>query len=141
VFLLDTDHITILEDQVQPQFGRLRQRMAHHPATDFFFPVVSFHEQVVGAHAYLNRARTPNDLVDGYRILEKIRRFFAGTQVLQFEAADATTLTQLRTQRIRIGQMDLRIASMALTRQMTVLTRNLRDYRQVPGLNAEDWTV
>ena len=49
--------------------------------------------------------------------------------------------TALRPQRIRVGTMDLRIASIALSRGLTVLTRNLRDFRRVPGLLAEDWTV
>ena len=30
---------------------------------------------------------------------------------------------------------------MGLSRNMTVLTRNLLDFNQVPGLAAEDWTA
>jgi len=29
----------------------------------------------------------------------------------------------------------------ALTKGMTVLTRNTTDFRRVPGVKAEDWTV
>ncbi|ETX07465.1 MAG: hypothetical protein ETSY2_11025 [Candidatus Entotheonella gemina] len=36
--------------------------------------------------------------------------------------------------------MDLRIASIALSRNMTVLSRNLVDFMRVPGLRVEDWT-
>ncbi len=36
--------------------------------------------------------------------------------------------------------MDLRIASIALSHDMTVLTRNVRDFEQVPDLRIEDWT-
>jgi tRNA(fMet)-specific endonuclease VapC len=46
----------------------------------------------------------------------------------------------LRRQRVRIGTVDLRIASIALARGFTVLTRNLVDFERVPGLAAEDWT-
>jgi predicted nucleic acid-binding protein len=37
--------------------------------------------------------------------------------------------------------MDLRIASVALVSNATLLTRNLRDFRHVPDLAVEDWTV
>jgi tRNA(fMet)-specific endonuclease VapC len=37
--------------------------------------------------------------------------------------------------------MDLRIASIAIANQMTLLTRNRVDFERVPGLMFEDWTV
>ena len=66
---------------------------------------------------------------------------FAEAQVLPFDEAAATVFTSLRAQRIRISTMDLRIASIALSRDMAVLTRNLSDFRKVPGLKVADWTV
>ena len=35
--------------------------------------------------------------------------------------------------------MDLRIASIALTHDATLLSRNLRDFTKIPGLRVEDW--
>ena len=40
---------------------------------------------------------------------------------------------------MRIGTQDLRIASVALSIDAVVLSRNLRDFRQVPGLRVENW--
>ena len=41
--------------------------------------------------------------------------------------------------RIRIGTQDLKIASVAIVRQALLLTSNLRDFQQVPGLALADW--
>lgn len=62
-------------------------------------------------------------------------------QVLPFDAAAAAEFASLRARKVRIGTMDLRIAAIAVTRNLTVLTRNSRDFTQVPGLKVEDWTV
>jgi tRNA(fMet)-specific endonuclease VapC len=37
--------------------------------------------------------------------------------------------------------MDLKIAAIALANDATLLTRNLSDFRKIPGLRIEDWTV
>lgn len=35
--------------------------------------------------------------------------------------------------------MDLKIASIALTQDALLVTANLRDFEQVPGLRVENW--
>jgi tRNA(fMet)-specific endonuclease VapC len=35
--------------------------------------------------------------------------------------------------------MDLKIASIALASDATLLTRNATDFRRIPGLRVEDW--
>ena len=141
MFLLDTDHIIILQDQEQPAFGKLGQRMAKHSAAVFFCSVVSFHEQLLGANAYVNRARAALGIVDGYDLFLQLLAFYVAVQVTPFDAAAAAMFGSLRTQKVRISTMDLRIAATALSRQLTVLTRNLRDFDKVPGLLVADWTT
>lgn len=65
---------------------------------------------------------------------------FAEAQILPFDDAAADIFNELRKEGVRIGTMDLRIASIALSRNMTVLSRNLVDFMRVPGLRVEDWT-
>ena len=40
-----------------------------------------------------------------------------------------------------VGSMDLLIAAHALSLEATLVTHNLREFRQVPGLTVEDWTI
>jgi len=40
-----------------------------------------------------------------------------------------------------LGSRHLKIAAVALTNDLTVLSRNRRDFGQVPGLKVDDWSV
>jgi tRNA(fMet)-specific endonuclease VapC len=61
--------------------------------------------------------------------------------VLAFDEAAAVIFQRLRRTRLRIGTMDLKIAAIVLSRDTTLLSRNLADFRQVPGLRVEEWTA
>jgi tRNA(fMet)-specific endonuclease VapC len=140
-YLFDTDHITILQRETGDAFTRVRARLAQSPPPALAFPIISLHEQVIGCHTYINQARTPEALVRGYAMLATVLRTFAHVPVLSFDAASAAVYDALLTQRVRVRTMDLRIAAIALAQGVVVVTRNTRDFRQVPGLQSEDWTA
>ena len=48
---------------------------------------------------------------------------------------------QLKSQKLNVPGNDLRIAAIALEHGGTLVSRNLRDFRRVPGLSVEDWSV
>jgi tRNA(fMet)-specific endonuclease VapC len=141
MFLLDTDHIGIIQRRTQPEHGKLWERISKHPPLAFYVPIISFHEQILGWNAYLNRARGATGIVRAYAMFEQILTDFAAAQVLPFDDAAAARFDSLRSRRVRIATMDLRIAAIALARDLTLLTRNLADFRQVPTLRVEDWTA
>lgn len=140
-YLLDTDHLSILQRKSGPDYSRLSTWMAQHAALDFACCVVSLHEQVVGAHAFLNQAKNSAGLIRGYELLERLPRDYQAFALLPFDAASAGIYDGLVAQNLRIGTMDLRLAAIALSGNLTVLTRNLRDFSRVPGLNIEDRTA
>jgi tRNA(fMet)-specific endonuclease VapC len=115
--------------------------MAQHPRTEIAVSIVSLHEQVLGCHAYLQHARTTREVVHGYSLLAQVLEHFTIAPVLPFDEPAATVFAALVAQRVRVRPMDLRIAATALARGLVVLTRNARDFGQVPGLQIEDWTV
>lgn len=139
VYLLDTDHIAILQRQPEPAYSALTRRMDEHPVERFFISVASFHEQAVGCHGYLNRQRREDDIIRGYSMFLQLLSTFATYTVLPYDKAAAGAFRRIRN--IQIGTMDLRIAATALSRDFTVLSRNTVHFGRVPGLRVEDWTV
>jgi tRNA(fMet)-specific endonuclease VapC len=79
-------------------------------------------------------------LIRGYTLLLEILQGFQSAPVLPFDSASAAVFDGLRAQGIRVATMDLRIAAVALSRGVVLLTRNIADFGRVPGLVSEDWT-
>jgi tRNA(fMet)-specific endonuclease VapC len=136
--LLDTDHLSVLEWQEQPACDRLLERLDRLTPDDIATSIVSFHEQAQGALAYLKRARQPDQVVSAYVKLERIWRWFLKMNVVSYSVEAQGRFAELKPKCARVKTMDLRIASIALVTDSTLLSRNLRDFRQVPGLVVED---
>src|SRR5262245_56829245 len=138
-YVLETDLLSILQRKQQPEFDRLSARLDEHPNEPICTTIVNFQEQVLGRAAYLNRARKPADVLKAYRDLLMIESYYRDFEILPFDAAAQGRFEQFRREHVRIPTMDLRIACICLAHGATLLTRNLRDFRQVPGLVTEDW--
>ena len=139
-FLLDTDHVTIIQDGAGIEFENLDNRLAAQLGSDLAFSIVSFHEQSLGAHTYINRAINSAGLIRGYELMDQVAQTFTLLPVLPFNSDAALIFERLRTQRLRIKVMDLRIAAIALSRDLTLLTRNTSDFGKINDLRTEDWT-
>lgn len=138
--ILDTDHMTILQQDETPSAQRLRERLARlteTPATT----IVTFEEQTRGWLVFIKRANSGTRRVEAYRRFQEHLNFYRIIPVLPFDEAADAEYQRLERLRLRIGSMDLRIAAIALARGATLLSRNLSDFRAVPGLDVEDWTV
>ncbi len=53
-YLFDTDHISFLQRRYGLEFANILSHIAQHPSTDFALSIVSFHEQVLGAHNFMD---------------------------------------------------------------------------------------
>lgn len=140
MYVLDTDHASIIQRRSEPEFSRRDRRMRARPLSDFYFTIVTFHEFVMGANLYISKAKDEVGLTLGYRLMDEILAQFKPAQVLSFDGPSATTYRDLRNQKIRVGKMDLRIGAIVLSHNMTLLTRNASDFEQIPNLLVEDWT-
>ncbi len=140
-YLFDTDHISLLQRRSGLEYATLVARISPYPPSDLAFSVVSLQEQALGANAYINRATTKAEIIRGYNLLHEIFESFLEATVLPFDMEAATIFEELRQAQVRIGTMDLRIASIALSKGLVLLTRNTSDFSKVPGLVMKDWTL
>jgi len=75
---------------------------------------------------------------------QRLKMFLAGpVQVLEFGEQDARYAGEIRNTLKRagkpIGTYDLLIAGQALSRKLTLVTANAREFGRVKGLDWEDW--
>jgi tRNA(fMet)-specific endonuclease VapC len=138
--ILDSDVLSILQRRSEPECIRLENRLGEISSADVFTTIVTFQEQMRGWLAVLHKARTDRPLLLAYIELQSMLRDFCHLSILPFDADALSVFKVLRRRRIRIGTMDLRIASIALATRSTLVSRNLRDFQQVPDLRVEDWT-
>ena len=139
-YILDTDCVTLFQNDHPVLVARVN---ANRP--DVAVTIITVEEQIRGRFNVIRRTSQASQLEllkAAYRNLEKTLEFFCRIKLLNFSDDAAAIYTDLRRQKIRIGTQDLRIASIALAAEGGVLiTRNRRDFSQVPGLAFEDWTV
>jgi tRNA(fMet)-specific endonuclease VapC len=139
MILLDTDHLSLLQDREAPGSLALQARLASYPPDEVVTTVITMEEQMRGWLALIHRITDTQRQVAYYERLLGLVAFFAEWEVLPFDQRAAVTFERLRQQRVRIGTMELKIAAMALGHNALVLSGNLRDFQQVPGLDVEDW--
>jgi tRNA(fMet)-specific endonuclease VapC len=138
MFVLDTDILTLL-------FAgnpRVLSRRDTVPTADVATTVVSRIQSLQGRFQFVLKAATGEDLLRAQSLLDGTIRSLALVEtVLIIDAAAAAEFDRLRENRRlrKIGRADLLIASITLANRATLVTRNLRDFRQVPGLQVENW--
>jgi tRNA(fMet)-specific endonuclease VapC len=92
----------------------------------------------------IQKAIKANDIPKIDRNYQKLRltvTALAQYQILDFTESAQFEYQRLRQQKVKIGSQDLRIAAIALSVGATVVTRNQRDFGQVPALQIEDWSI
>jgi tRNA(fMet)-specific endonuclease VapC len=135
-FVFDTDHLTLLEHGHPP----LLARMSQFPPLSVAISAITAEEALRGRLAYLARPLVGAARVRGYALLVGTIQLINQLPLLPFDDASEHRYQHLRSLRLGIGTQDLRIAAVTLVNQLTLLTRNGRDFNQVPGLMLDDWS-
>jgi tRNA(fMet)-specific endonuclease VapC len=139
MIILDTDHINILRQPEHSQYVGLTAKMSRSADSIFAVTVVSVEEQLRGWLAAIHRTRKPHGQILYYTRLIGTVRYYGRWRILPFDEPAADQFQELRAKRVRIGTMDLKIASIALTVDALILSANLRDFERVPQLRVENW--
>jgi tRNA(fMet)-specific endonuclease VapC len=139
MIILDTDHVSILQHADSDFAATLQERLTNTSDHVIATTAITLEEQSRSWLSLINRYTDVRRQVAYYDRFVATFRFFAKWRVVSFDDTAAVRFQDLRLQRIRIGSTDLKIAAICLANQATLLSRNLADFRQVPGLQIEDW--
>ena len=138
MLVLDTDHVTEYQRGKSVAAQRLKQRLdsAMEP---YSTTIITVEENMRGWMAAIRRTNDPRVQIDGYTRFQRLFNFYATWNILEWDAAAVNVYESLRTAGVRVGAMDMKIASIALANNATLLTRNTNDFNRIPGLIIEDW--
>jgi tRNA(fMet)-specific endonuclease VapC len=134
---LDTDTLTLLFRHHPRVLERMQQANE-----DLAVTIISRIEILRGRFDSLLKAADGAELQRGQQRLAEAERDLARIPMMLPVNADAAQVfDHLREKKKlkKIGRADLLIASIALAQRATLVTRNLKDFRQAPGLPVENW--
>jgi tRNA(fMet)-specific endonuclease VapC len=136
--VLDTDHLSVIADERHSQHVYLKERLESVHGS-VACTVVSLEEGLRGWMAVIGRTRDVSKQIGAYARLTDFIQFMNEWRILPFDEKAASQFLELRKQRVRIGTMDLKIASICLVHQAILITANRQDFSQVANLRCESW--
>jgi tRNA(fMet)-specific endonuclease VapC len=130
-YLLDT---SVCVELIRGRNERLVKRFVQRPTNDFALSVISLAELQYGAEKSGRPAHQR----------EKLQKFLTPLTIVDFDCDASEAYGRIRmhleSAGTPIGALDTLIAAQAVSRDLVLLTRNLKEFRRVPELRAEDWT-
>ncbi len=140
MIILDTDCLSLFDREKSLESSILRNRLSRFSPEDVFTTIITFEEQMRGWLTYLSKCRNIEEQIFAYERLNQFLDNFRKIVVVPFDEKAADVFQQLKSQKIRVGTMDLKIAAIAISNSAILISRNLSDYEQIPNLTVHDWT-
>jgi tRNA(fMet)-specific endonuclease VapC len=137
LYVLDTDCLSLW------QYGHpeISSRIAAISPDELAITVITVQEQLDGWHSRLSRVSNNEQLSNLYQRLSTTVAFLARLRILPYSESAIAYYEDLVKQKLNVGKMDLRIASIVLDFGATLITRNSRDFSRISGVVVEDWTI
>lgn len=140
MYILDTDHLSLIQRNGQ-EGKRILAKLSETENSTIAVTVITYEEQVRGRLNLVSKAKSLDEQVRAYRGVQQISMDYRFITVISFDSAAALEHQRLRKTYPRLGNMDLKIAAIALINSATLLTRNYSDFGQVVELLTEDWSI
>jgi len=129
MFVLDTNTVS---DYFRAR-GNVAASLLKTPPSEIALPAIVAYEVWVGVLGSQNAQRRQ----------EQFEELLATIAVLPFDSVASRRAAELRgvleRRGERIGPLDTLIAAVALVHGATLVTRNVREFGRVPGLNLVNW--
>jgi tRNA(fMet)-specific endonuclease VapC len=139
LYILDTDHISLFLGNYPPVRDKVLQFKA-----DCSITVISVQEIFNGWVGQLNRVENEAYKIEIYQRLHLTTQFIQEMPVLNYDQAGSVKYQQIIKDNPILArrrlEKDMRIAAISLAYNATIVTRNKRDFEQVPKLVIEDWS-
>ncbi|CAN5822380.1 hypothetical protein BH20ACI4_BH20ACI4_20670 [soil metagenome] len=140
MIILETDCLSLLNRERILESSVLRKNLERFPPDELFTTIITFEEQMRGWLALIAKSKTIEQEIFAYERLHRSLETYRNTDVLDFDEKAAKVFQQSKSNKILIGTMDLKIASIAISQTAILVSRNLKDFEQVPDLTVQDWT-
>jgi tRNA(fMet)-specific endonuclease VapC len=137
LYVLDTDTLTLL----RRNHAAVVQHVKAHPPAEMAITVITVAEQLGGWYTQVRRAKKKDALARAYKQLAETTTLLSGIKILTLTEQAIDHCDRLKQLKLKIGINDLRIAAITLENAAILVTRNTRDFQQVPNLTLEDWTI
>jgi tRNA(fMet)-specific endonuclease VapC len=137
MLLFDTDTLTRAHHGHLGIAARIRQVGEANVATTLVTEV----EILRGRHEFLLKARDGGQVLLAQQLLDSSKQLLRSLSIMPFDAAAVDEFDRLRQDKKlrKIGRADLLIAAIVLAQRATLVTRNVKHFRLVPGLLLENW--
>ncbi len=136
LYVLDSDIL----DLYQTGHPAVCQQLCSHPIEELATTVITVEEHLSGWYTLLRRANEAARLARAYKRLADCVVFLGRFCILTFDEPAMELYEQLRSLKLGTKKMDLRIAAITLVHGGTLITRNVRDFRDIPNLRIADWS-
>jgi tRNA(fMet)-specific endonuclease VapC len=137
MYVLDTDTLS----RLHAGDARLRERQGQFDPAEVVTTAVTRIEILQGRFDFVLKAADGEQLLRAFAWLARSEELLRQITVLPIDDDAAAAFDRLRQNKKlkKIGRADLLIAAIAMAHRATVVTRNLGHFRQVPGLQVENW--